>query len=581
MKPDLSSLTADHRFLFFAGKGGVGKTTCAAATALLETQPVLAISLDPAHSMRDVLGAEKVRGLEVVEFDARAAFAGFLRRHQEHLGAIADRGTYLDEEDIRGLLDLSLPGLHEIMGLLELGALAAKPEPRRIIVDLPPTGHALRLFDVSRAFDQVLGALDLMQDKHRFAVTSLTRRYRPDQIDAFLESLQAQCVAARRTLLEDGSFVLVCRPEPAVLAETERLASRLRTLGASIAALIVNTAEPGEDVSLPASLAGMKRLDLPHHRRPPIGQAALKNLAQPDRAPPRPASNGGGLAPLLDDPRRLVIFAGKGGVGKTTMACATSLALARRNARVSVVLVSIDPAHSLADVLDEDLSKPPAGHQNLTAVELDPDHDWREWSEQAQGVFQGLAGATGWDPVYDRQIAEQIARIEPAGLDELRAATAVIDLLDEDPDRFVVVDSAPTGHLLRFLEAPGLVIAWSRELMHLLLKYDLATRLKDLSEELLSLSRKSKRLEALLRDPEQCEFAVVTLDQPVVLAETDRLVGRLVASGFPLRHVVVNRRFAGDGDDGLHGRWPGVDVICVSDRGRAPRGQAALEELAA
>src|SRR5438309_298479 len=166
-----SFLTAHKRFQFFCGKGGVGKTTCAAAVALASSERrgkreegrearVLAISLDPAHSLRDVLAPSSLftlpSSLDVLELDARAEFAAFLREHERELRTVADRGTYLDDEDVQGFLDLSLPGLDEVMGLLKLGQLDRDDRYQHVVVDLPPTGHALRLFDVSAAFNQLV-----------------------------------------------------------------------------------------------------------------------------------------------------------------------------------------------------------------------------------------------------------------------------------------------------------------------------------------------------------------------------------------------------------------------------------------
>ncbi|SRR5579884_409079 len=598
-----SSPTASQRFLFFGGKGGVGKTTCAAAAALALPGRVLALSLDPAHSLRDVLADAPV---EALELDAKAEFREFMRRHRDDLRTVADRGTYFDDEDIEGFLDLALPGLDEIMGLLKLGELARGAQCERIIVDLPPTGHALRLFDVSESFQQLVEALDLMQDKHRFAVSSLTRRYVKDAIDGFVEDLRATCSAARQALLEPGTagFVLVTRPEPMVLAETARYAERLRGLGLQPVALVVNG--PSGTGELPSALEELPRVEAPWLARAPIGADGLAPMVEAlgpvfgrqRRARRRagrssvagPLHTGEGVGPLLTEPRRLMIFGGKGGVGKTTLAAATAIGLARLAPGRSVVALSIDPAHSLGDSLGQQLGDQPGkvgDIPNLLAAELDPEQHWREfkehWAQEGEKLFSGLPGAGHLDPVYDRQIAEQLGKIRPTGLDELQAALSVIDLLDEDAARIVVVDSAPTGHLLRFLESPALVVDWAKELMHLLLKYGLAKQMKRLSEDLLELSRKTKRLEALLRDPELCEVVVVTLAERPVLAETERLLRRLQEMNMPVRHVVVNHagadaeRAVGD----LKTCFPKLRFLMVRRRPKPVQGIQALQELAA
>jgi arsenite-transporting ATPase len=647
-----SSPTADARFVFFGGKGGVGKTTCAAATALgwSASQRVLALSLDPAHSLRDVLDPERLKRtstaqahegarIAILELDAHQEFAEFMSLHREELRTIAGRGTYFDDEDIRGFLDLSLPGLDEIMGLLKLGELAQSGEYDRVVADLPPTGHALRLFDVSRAFAQLVDALELMQDKHRFTVSSLTRRYTPDAIDAFVQGLQRNCAAARDALLAPGTsaFVLVAQPQPMVLAESARYAARLEELGGRVSCLVMNAA--AGQMELPPALRGLPCVRVPRLDRPPIGPERLRQvwhwlrplctmkppsaageedstpaaqaytrqpaqdsqrkaaerksggLAHPREKPLAAGEMGRGLGALLADPRQVTIFGGKGGVGKTTLAAATALALAERCPTQSVVVVSIDPAHSLGDSFGQPLGaapRPIRRHPNLQALELDPAQPWLEfqehWTAEAQQLFAGLAGGQ-LDPVYDRQIAAQLSRIQPTGLDELQAATALTDLVDEDPERLVLTDSAPTGHLIRFLESPELVLAWTKELMRVLLKYKLASRLKQLSEDLLTLSRQTKALQAMLHDPARCELIVVTLAEPAVVAETQRLLERLKTMRVPVRRVIVNQ-VAGEGREraeikALRKRFPGLQFIEIARQPQPVQGIAALEALAA
>ncbi len=572
--------TPSSRFIFFGGKGGVGKTTCAAAAALrlaATGSRVLVLSLDPAHSLRDVLAADTEPSpgqapadlpVEVVELDARRQFEEFMRAHRRELQTLADRGTYFDDEDIQGFLDLSLPGVDEIAALLKLGELAGdETGPSRVVVDLPPTGHALALFDVSMALQQLVRSLELMQDKYRFAVSSLTGRYVNDTVDDFVEHLRAACRAAEETLRNSAlsSFILVARPDPMIVSETGRYAAQLRQLGVPLTALVMNAVSPGGRVELAEALLTLPLLRVPLFDQPPVGAFALRAVAtslfgdgsdrrprtacarqdgQPDAAwQPR-----FGLAPLLADHRRLLIFGGKGGVGKTTLAAATAIALARRSPSSPIVLVSIDPAHSLSDSLGVQVGSKPVtlpGIDNLQAWEPDARQSWQEitsrWPTQPADVFRGMLGSSRLDPVYDRQIAEALGRIEPTGLAELHAAAAIVDLLDEDPKRLVVVDAAPTGHLLRFLETPEVVVSWTKELMRVLLKYDLAIRLRDLSEELLSLSRKAKRLQLVLRDAASCEVVVVTLSEPAVMRETERLLLRLHELGVPARYLVVNQ----------------------------------------
>ena len=139
------------RLLFFGGKGGVGKTTCAAAAALRYASrspqgSYLLVSTDPAHSLADSLGDfQPPHNLTVLEFNAQNSVDTFKAKHRSKFAEIAARGTFLDEEDIRRLLDLSLPGLDELMALLSIAESAESRVYDLIVVDTAPTGHTLRL----------------------------------------------------------------------------------------------------------------------------------------------------------------------------------------------------------------------------------------------------------------------------------------------------------------------------------------------------------------------------------------------------------------------------------------------------
>src|SRR5262245_10167153 len=149
------------RFVFFGGKGGVGKTTCAAAWAVGSARAgnrVLIVSTDPAHSLGDVLNTslsgrvQRVRlpagHLDALELDAPQAFRRWLRHNRKPLGDILEHRTWLDRADVDALLDLVLPGVDELMGLRELLQVvqAGRSAYDDVVVDTAPTGHTLRLF---------------------------------------------------------------------------------------------------------------------------------------------------------------------------------------------------------------------------------------------------------------------------------------------------------------------------------------------------------------------------------------------------------------------------------------------------
>ncbi|ETR68043.1 MAG: hypothetical protein OMM_10931 [Candidatus Magnetoglobus multicellularis str. Araruama] len=114
------------RLVFFGGKGGVGKTSCATSFALKQSSQTpdksfLLVSTDPAHSVQDSLNAASLpQNLNVIEFESQKSLDTFMNKHQEKLRQIALRGTFLDEDDIEKFMNLSLPGMDELMAFLEI-----------------------------------------------------------------------------------------------------------------------------------------------------------------------------------------------------------------------------------------------------------------------------------------------------------------------------------------------------------------------------------------------------------------------------------------------------------------------------
>jgi arsenite-transporting ATPase len=220
---------------------------------------------------------------------------------------------------------------------------------------------------------------------------------------------------------------------------------------------------------------------------------------------------------------RLLLFGGKGGVGKTTCAAAISLVLAESRPDQRILLLSTDPAHSLADVLEIPLGddERPILH-GLKARELDATAVFETWRDRHRG-----------DETFD-----QFLEITPPGLDELVALATILDAVqDED---LAIVDTAPTGHALRLLESPELALEWDRALLAILLKYREAVGLGSLAAELVELSKSLKRLVALFRDPGRARFVAVTRAGELPRRETVRLLERLRRLSIAVPAVIVN-----------------------------------------
>ncbi len=584
----------NSRYFFFGGKGGVGKTTAASATALFllnklkRDDSVLLFSTDPAHSLSDSLDikignrlveVKQLRGARLVayEMDASLALERFRAAHGKVLAEIAERGTLLDEEDINELLSLSLPGLDEVMSLFELSELDRAGQYAHIVVDTAPSGHTSRLLRLPEVFDRMVKALDLMGDKHRYIVAHFARR-KPiaDEVDLFLRDL-SQRIESVRQLLHDQNqtrFALVTIPEAMSVRETERYLALLREQGVPVRDLIVNRVEQEHDdceycrARVSSQRPWIKQIaklfgDLQLHYLPLMEKEVrgfddlnkIGKLIWEDGAKPAATQNKRVVRskriqqesafPLIS--RKIVIFGGKGGVGKTTAAAAFALALAKADRKQKLLIFSTDPAHSLSDSFDEEIGESKsglAGNENLDAMEIDPGkwfeelkQRYRSWTDE---LFESLSGGSRMEIKFDKEAMRELVELTPPGIDEIAALGTISDLLDLERYQTLILDTAPTGHLIRFLELPQVALSWIRTFMKLLLKYQNVMRANQVAEELVVLSKSIKKVIALLTDAERCEFVGVAIPERMSLEETVDLAKSLEKLKVPLNKLLIN-----------------------------------------
>jgi arsenite-transporting ATPase len=567
------------------GKGGVGKTTCASALAMRAAargesdERTLLLSTDPARSLGDATGAvlggspaplHEVPGLYAMQLDPAAAHSRFLAEWRGTLVELFDRGTYLSREESAGIIDAALPGIDESMALLTI--LDIEDEGwTRLVVDTAPTGHTLRLLELPESFEALLALLDAMQEKHRFMVHALTHRYREDDVDRFLESMHERLARLRASLVDPARFAVVLVPRAAelVVEESVRYAPRLARMGLAPGALVVNALPPELDGvgatalrELERALPGVPRFEVDRLARLPVGIEGIRRWGEALRArdagivvgDTHPASTGArpsrdvGRAALAARMTPLVIVAGKGGVGKTTTACALAIALADGGDRT--LIVSTDPAPSISDALAQPIGEqiaPVAGIARLSAQQLDASAAFGRFRERYRGRVDSLFDSLmrgAMDAAHDRQVVRDLLALAPPGLDELYALTVLGELLAEGGFERIVVDPAPTGHLLRLLELPAQAVAWTHRLLRLMLDYREVVPLGEAAEELLAFARRTRALEELLHDGDRASALVVSLDEPLVRDGTVRLVERIGELGVSVAGVLWNR--AGD-----------------------------------
>lgn len=568
---ELAQKTSEHvptflcdthlKLLLFGGKGGVGKTTSAATTALylalhFPQRNFLVVSTDPAHSLGDCFaGSILPPNLKLLEIDAQESLKKFKDAHVQHLREIALRGTIFDDEDVKGLLDLSMPGLDEVMAFLDISDLVKSGAYSCVIMDTAPTGHTLRLLELPGIMKKWTSTLDLMLSKHRYLAKLYRGHYRKDEVDLFLNKLLT-AIDRLGFLLHDPLrclFVPVMLGELLSIYETRRLIDQLKIIRIPVRDILVNRLYPTEldcqvcrqaslqqrlelhafsqeftDFSFwelqlqKAEVRGVERLSTFWDTVRPLGQ--LQDKVEPNRVP--------ALLSRVENPIKLpgkeitlLLFAGKGGVGKTTLACATAVRLAKEYPSKKTFLFSTDPAHSLSDCLGTQIGpRETSLCPGLTAMEVDAVAEFeklkKQYVDEVEQFFDSLAGQAEVDVKFDRDVMERFMDLTPPGLDEVMSLTRITEFLDAGKYDIFVLDTAPTGHLMRWLELPELMEEWLKFFFKLTLKYERVFRLPKITKFMTTLSRRIRALRSWLTDPKRGNLFPVSILTEMAFEET-------------------------------------------------------------
>ncbi len=591
------------KLIIFGGKGGTGKTTCSAATALGLAEKrdlkVLVVSIDPAHSLGDCFEAEiqeeptridGVGGLHAVELNGEKLIEDYRESYGGYLEELLERGTYLDSSDISSLLDLPLPGFDEVTAVLKLNDYYREKKYDTIILDTPPTGHLYSLLDLPGEMVRWLEFFELLAEKHRYIKSSLVGDYPEDEIDDFLKSRKEE-LEFTRDLLFDGTrteFLPVLLPGKLPFRETRRLFQDTE-LAEITSTVIFNKVQHGRDCDVckaerAAAKKHLKRFsrDLPGLNIipvrkftkpvtgiPDLGKVADDLLeAQPDgffhptkRETESKSNNPAHLpkhiaATTIDTGSDYLLFGGKGGVGKTTAAVATGLNLVRRLDE-SVLVMSIDPAGSLNDLFSEEIGRRPTGLDTggkgeLHAIETKPEEELADLRETYRGAieegFTGYTKSSGVSLEYDEKILSRLFTLIPPGVNEIMALVNLIELADEKSYDRVIIDTAPTGHLVRFLQLPDTASGWLETALKISLKYRKLIDGREITNRIASMARKVRKVRELLLSGEESRAAlvVVTVPEIMIIRETNRLTRQARAAGFQNIDLLVNMVLRGD-----------------------------------
>ncbi|MCF8036107.1 MAG: ArsA family ATPase [Desulfobacteraceae bacterium] len=573
----------DLQLVLFGGKGGVGKTTCATAAALYMAgdrphDSFLLVSTDPAHSLADAFdGFALPSNLEILELDAQEKFSTFKDCHYEKLQEIASRGTFLEDTEIRRFLDLSLPGLDEIMAFFEISERVENQQYACIIADTAPTGHTLRLLEMPGLMRKWLYALDTLLAKHRYMKQLFAGSYKPDSLDEFLLGL-SDSVSRVKTLLQDPArccFVPVTVAESLSVEETLMLVQNLSQLEIPVSDIICNRIHPDDGCTsckwersrqinelnrLAAELPAYSLWGLPLQKEEIQGRQHLERLWEnifplqiqlPAAGAPARENTGkderekwieGAGAPLASE-MKLIIFAGKGGVGKTTLASATAIRFAQEFEDKKIFLFSTDPAHSLSFCLDTPIgSRPRKTGAGFTAMEIDAQKEFDKLKKEYEKELESflISISPHLDLSFDREVMERLLDLSPPGLDEVMALSRAMEFVAAGSYDVFIFDSAPTGHLIRLLETPEIIDEWLKAFFDLFIKYKHIFRLPRFSQALVKLSKELKILRNLLNDPKHSALYAVSAMSDLAFQETRDLIAACEQMGIHIPLLFLN-----------------------------------------
>lgn len=583
MKEEPSFFSDDFKLIFFGGKGGVGKTTCAAATALHlsnKGRKTLIFSTDPAHSLSDSFSihiGNKItpikNNLYGLEIDSEDLLKEFIKENEIIITEIIDRGTYLETDDIFKMLSSSLPGMDEYMAILKIKELMKEKEYDLFISDTAPTGHTVRLLLTPGLMDEWVNFLDRLGDKHRYIARTFRGRYVKDETDAFLEKMHKDLRMVLKIFMDSKTeFVPVTIPEAMSVEETADLLSALQNLKINVRSVIINranlavedcdfcTRRAKDQIKSITDLEKWMRYDVIRVPLFPHEITGLERLSEVSdvlagkpyeykptaEKRPRKIKAKSRLKELLEKDLKVLIFGGKGGVGKTTIASASGLYIARRNPEKKILIFSTDPAHSLSDCFNLHIgNKVTKIEDNLYGLEVDAEEALNEfrktYTKEIKEAFDALVDRKiSVDLPFDRDILQRLKELTPPGLDEIMALMKMVELMKSGEYDLIILDTAPTGHTIRLLELPDIALEWFDAFSRIIRKY---RGLVSLTNALILILEKRRDMEEtikILRSEEETEFVVVTIPEAMSVFETERLVSELKKAEIYLEHIVIN-----------------------------------------
>ncbi|AIK35869.1 arsenical pump-driving ATPase [Bacillus pseudomycoides] len=519
-------------FLFFTGKGGVGKTSTACATAITLAdmgKRVLLISTDPASNLQEVFEIEltnkpkvilNVPNLQVANLDPETAAYEYKERVVgPYRGKLPDTVIATMEEQLSGACTVEIAAFDEFSTLLTNKELTSKFD--HIIFDTAPTGHTLRLLQLPTAWSGFL------EESTHGASCLGPLAGLGDKKELYSQTVQALSNPKQTTLL------LVTRPDNSPLQEVQRAAKELKEIGVSNQYLLVNgilkdyvqddgvskalfTRQLRALENMTEELKGLPIYEIPLVPFNVTGIENMRNLVRPienlsildeEQQEVAVPSLQNLIADLSETGKRVIFTMGKGGVGKTTVASAIAVGFAEKGHHVH--LTTTDPAAHIDYVMH--------GEQgNITISRIDPKVEVENYRKE---VIEKAK-----ETVDEEGLAYLEEDLRSPCTEEIAVFRALADIVEKANDEIVVIDTAPTGHTLLLLDAAQ-------------------TYHKEIVRSSGEVPQSVKNLLPRLRNPEETSVVIVTLAEATPVHEASRLQGDLKRADINPKWWVINQSF--------------------------------------
>lgn len=586
----LGFLKKDIQFIFCGGKGGVGKTIVSAAIGLWTTKQgkkTLVFSTDPAHSLSDAFNVKIGNKLTQIddentlyglEISSEKVFQDHKKRYREVIEKTLNqflRGGIdlpFERQLLHDIMDLAPPGLDEIMALSKLNDVLTDYEFDHVIIDTAAGAHAIRLIELPNIIDEWLETAFKL-------VRKFDKVMNLDEIRLFLLEQRLKFKRLRESILnpKQATLIAITIPEAMGISVVERMIKGFKSSGIPCQNLIVNFVVPSNVKCNYCNLrrqGQMKRIKEIHEKFPEyniiempqfpqqvIGIGSLGNFAEmlfeESRRPKIPSKkieiSKNFLQRITETPRlklsdrKLVLFGGKGGCGKTTCSAATGIYMASHGKKTLVL--STDPQHSLSDSFDQEIGYETTaveGVNNLYAMEINAEKLLKEWRKENREVLIEIAENATY---MEREDISQFLDLSLPGMDELMAQRELQRLVKKGKYDLYILDTAPTGHTLRFLELPDMMSKWVKILrqMHSKTRYVLqrffgrrAQHLYRKPEAFLERTMKDVEMIKAALKSRNTEFVPVTILEEMAIKESERLLETLISYKMQVRQIVCN-----------------------------------------